>query len=145
LIPLITKHERPIIDLGSGAGFPGLVTSIALDTEVHLIESDMKKSIFLREVARLTNSKAVVHNCRIESQPIEKAGIILSRACSSLAELLHLVENFVSRETICLFHKGKNYAMEIEEAGKKWQFNHMIYPSITDSQSAIVQLSHIAQ
>ena len=145
LIPYIPHLQLPVADLGSGAGFPGLVISIAMDIPVHLIESDMKKSIFLREVIRLTGSKAIVHNCRIESQPIEAAGIILSRACDSLSDLLDMVHNFVSRETICLFHKGKNYAMEIEEAKKKWRFDCQIFPSRTESQSAIVQLYKIAK
>jgi 16S rRNA (guanine527-N7)-methyltransferase len=145
ILPHLPETQLPIIDIGSGAGFPGLAICVVLKKEVHLVESDMKKSIFLREVARLTRSPAIVHNCRAESQTIEEAGIILSRACSSLTDLLYIVENFVSRETICLFHKGKNYGMEIEEAKKKWQFDCQIFPSLTESQSAIVKLSKIAK
>lgn len=145
ILPYLPETHFPIIDIGSGAGFPGMAVAIASQKTVHLIESDMKKSIFLREVARLTESPAIVHNCRAESQPIEEAGIILSRACSSLSDLLDIVENFVSRETICLFHKGKNYAMEIEEAKKKWRFDCQVFPSRTEPQSAIVQLSKIAK
>ena len=145
IVKYLPEDKGPIIDLGSGAGFPGLVVAIATERMVHLIESDMRKSIFLREAGRLTQAPVTVHNCRIESQPLDEAGIILSRACSSLGDLLHLVENFVSRETLCLFHKGKNYVMELEQAGEIWQFDQEIYPSVTDTNGVIVQLTNIAR
>lgn len=143
LLPLIGNKNVPIVDLGSGAGFPGMVLSIAGCQQLQMVESDTKKIIFLREVARLTNATPLITHARIEEATIESPRIITSRALATLHELLSYAIRFVSHETICLFPKGKNYAIEIEDAKKYWSFDHHIFPSITDTQAVIVQLANI--
>jgi 16S rRNA (guanine527-N7)-methyltransferase len=143
LLPLITNINAKIIDLGTGAGFPGMVLAIAGATNVHLIESDTKKILFLREVARITDTNVMLHHGRIEEKLTSPGDIITSRACSPLGTLLQLASNYVSHETICLFHKGKNYSKEIDDANIHWSFIPDIVESITDSQSAILKLTSI--
>lgn len=135
--------DKTIIDLGSGAGFPGMVLAAAGYRNIHLIESDTRKVAFLREVARATESKVEIHHARIEDVSIEKVDIIVSRACSSLDKLLSYSIQNVSRETFCLFHKGKNYTKEIEDAKLHWQFDHSATPSIVGVDGVILQLSNL--
>jgi 16S rRNA (guanine527-N7)-methyltransferase len=143
LIKYIEDKNSVIVDLGSGAGFPGMALAIYGYKNVHLIESDSRKVAFLREVARVTNTKITIHNCRIENNPIDKVDIFISRACAPLEKLFQLISSSVSRETICLFHKGKNYSIEDESASKKWQYDMDVTPSIVDSQSVVLKISNI--
>ena len=139
----IKSLDSVIIDIGSGAGFPGLVLSILGYSNIHLIESDGKKVAFLREVSRVTKSSVTIQHKRAEDVLINNCAIILSRACSNLNQLLSLSIKNVSHETISLFHKGKNYSIEIEDAKKHWLFDYEILPSITDPNGAIIKLSNI--
>lgn len=144
LAKYIDDKEKIIVDLGAGAGFPSMVLAIMGYNNIHLIESDSRKVAFLREVARVTESKVFIHNCRIEDNPItSEIDIFISRACASLDKLLHLSQKRISRGTICLFHKGKNYSIENEDALKNWQYDLVVNPSIVDSQSVILKLSNI--
>jgi 16S rRNA (guanine527-N7)-methyltransferase len=143
LLPMIENLNAKIVDLGSGGGFPGMVIAIAGAGNMHLVESDTKKILFLREVARITDTTITLHHARIEDAPTQNADIITSRACSPLATLLQLASHYVSHETICLFHKGKNYSKEIEDALVDWEFNIATTPSVTDTQSAILKLTSI--
>lgn len=166
LLSYIDNKEKTIVDLGSGAGFPAMALAIAGFKNVHLVESDIRKSAFLREVARVTETKVTIHNCRIEewsscegrststgSNNIGKDPslanasqddiIFTSRACASLDKLLDLIYDKFSHETICFFHKGKNYSMECEEASKNWQYDISVTPSIVDSEGVIVKISNL--
>lgn len=144
LVKYIDDKEKIIVDLGAGAGFPSMVLAIMGYNNIHLIESDSRKVAFLREVARITESKVSIHNYRIEQNPIiGEIDIFVSRACASLDKLLDLSQKRISRGTICLFHKGKNYSIENQDALKNWQYDLVVTPSIVDSQSVILQLSNI--
>ncbi len=142
IFPMIDPAKK-IIDMGTGGGFPGMVIAIAGASNVHLIESDTKKILFLREVARITNTSVTIHHARMEDAVTDSADIIVSRACSPLASLLSLASHYVSHETICLFHKGKNYSKELEDALLHWNFSHETITSVTDTQSAILKLTAI--
>ena len=146
LLPHLENNSGAILDIGSGAGFPGMALAISGVKNIHLIESDTKKITFLKEVARITNTEVAIHNTRIEMFHVnQKAGVILSRAVTSLDEILSLCESFVSHETKCLFHKGKNWSKEMEEAKKNFQFDEEIIPSLTEPEAVIVKLSHIVR
>lgn len=143
-LSLYIKDKNAIIaDLGSGAGFPALVLAVMGYGNIHLIESDKRKGAFLREAARVTGANVAIHNCRIEDVVLPEVGVVTSRACASLNKLLHLVENKVSRETIYLFHKGKNYSMELEDAKKHWDFDFVVIPSVSDMHGVVVQVSNL--
>ncbi|MEZ5692226.1 MAG: 16S rRNA (guanine(527)-N(7))-methyltransferase RsmG [Rickettsiales bacterium] len=145
LIKLLeNNYEKTIIDLGSGAGFPGMVLAIAGYKNIHLIESDKRKAIFLQEVARAVHVNIKIHCDRIENVIIDnKNNIIVSRACASVDKLLHLSSNFVSYETKYFLHKGKNYKREIQDALLNWNYNYSTTKSITDSLSVIIKITDL--
>ncbi len=87
-------RPRVLIDLGSGAGFPGLVLAILGVGEVNLVEADAKKATFLRQVAQITNTTVKIHNMRIEDLPAIPADILTARALAPLPRLLELAEPF---------------------------------------------------
>jgi 16S rRNA (guanine527-N7)-methyltransferase len=143
LIPHIKKEDH-IIDIGAGAGFPGMVLSIAGIENITLCESNRKKCLFLDEIKRRTNAKAEILNMRVEEITSKQYNLVLSRACSSLSDLLHY-GSFVSRETKLeiLAHKGRTYLNEIEEAKKKWDFKWLKIDSITSNDSVILKIMDI--
>lgn len=145
LVNYIDDKQKVIVDIGSGAGFPGMALAIYGYSNVHLVESDSRKTAFLREVARITNTKVEIHNRRVEelSNWRNHDLVFTSRACAPLEKLFQLISNFVSHETICLFHKGKNYSIEHEDALLNWQYEISVKPSIADSQSVILRISNI--
>ncbi len=145
LIKLIPNSTKRILDLGSGAGFPGLIISIAGGKEVTLVESDMKKCIFMKEVIRLASANAQVINKRIEDCDVQSVDMITSRALADLNTLLSMAFHFVSRETICLFPKGKNYAMELEQAKQEWSFDVVAHPSITDTSAVVLEITNLSR
>lgn len=143
LMKFIPEESTVIIDIGSGAGFPGMALAIAGVRNIHLVESDGKKISFLQEIKRSTGTEVELHHDRIEKISLGKADIILARACSDLDQLLGYASPHVSHETICLFPKGKNYAKELEDAKRDWSFDYKVIPSVTDNQAVILILSSI--
>ncbi|MBY0355505.1 MAG: 16S rRNA (guanine(527)-N(7))-methyltransferase RsmG [Rickettsiales bacterium] len=142
IYPLIPTQAERVIDLGSGAGFPGLILALLSDKEVHLIESDKRKTVFLQEVARLTGATAFIHCSRIEDVKDLQADVITARALAPLHLLLEVAEPFLHSSSICLFPKGENYIKELDEV-RGWTYRKTIYPSTVHPGSAIVQLSHL--
>lgn len=140
LYPLIDDPAGPLLDLGSGAGFPGLVLAILGIGEVHLIESDNRKAAFLREAARRTRTDVTVHACRIEDGPRITPAILTARALAPLDRLLDLAEPYVTEKTPCLFLKGKAATDELTAATRAWHMNSRIIPSITDANGSILRL-----
>ena len=146
-------EARVWLDLGSGAGFPGMVLAIALadralshrpGTKVHLIESTARKCAFLAEVARKTRAPVEIHGERIEflveKRRIESVDVVTARALAPLAKLLGYAYPFMSAATRCLFLKGRDVDAEIEEARETWHFDVSLAPSRTDSQGRVVIL-----
>lgn len=132
-----------LVDLGSGAGFPGLVLAMLGVSDVHLVESDIRKATFLREVSRETGTPVVIHDVRIEDCKIEEVDVITARALSPLTDLLTHVSKFFSPDHpfYCLFAKGLQYREEIETAKKKWIFEPEIFPSETDISGKILRIN----
>lgn len=133
----------PVLDIGSGAGFPGLVLAILRQGPVHLVESDARKCAFLREAARLTGAEAVVHNARIESLAPFPVVAITARALAPLAKLLELSEKFLNPTVHCLFLKGKGGEEELTEAGKDWMMTAERMPSLADPSGQILHLREV--
>jgi 16S rRNA (guanine527-N7)-methyltransferase len=139
----ISGVDGPILDIGTGAGFPGMVLAIYGIKNIILIESDAKKVSFLTEVARLTKTEVKIIHERAEKFHVKHSAIIMARAVSELCHLFETVFHNVSHETTCLFPKGKNYAMEIEVAKKEWHFNCDILPSVTDENAVLLRVSNL--
>lgn len=140
--PLI-KNGTSVLDIGSGAGFPGMVLALIGNNKMTLVESDGKKVAFLEEVARQTKTTVKVLHARIEHCKPFNVDVVTSRACAKLSVLLEYAFPFISHETLCLFPKGKNYATEIKEAQKKWRFSFKAIPSVTDEHGAILAITQV--
>jgi 16S rRNA (guanine527-N7)-methyltransferase len=145
----LAPEARIWVDLGSGAGFPGLVLAIAGQERglaVHLVESNSRKCAFLRHIARLTGASATVHEARLETVIpgfVGKADVVSARALASLTQLLVWTEPMLKAGTIGLFPKGRDAESELTEARKKWTFKTDILPSRTDSEARILRITSI--
>lgn len=133
------------VDIGSGGGFPGLVVAAALqektDCHVHLVESDTRKGVFMREAARLMNVKASVHTERAEkffTQCDKTVDVVSARALAPLAKLLELAQPALEKQATGLFPKGKDAEQELTEAQKYWNMAFHLTPSMTDPEAHIV-------
>src|SRR6185503_9322480 len=98
LYPLVPKGAQSLIDLGSGAGFPGLVLAIMGMRGVELVEADARKCAFLREAARIAGAPATIRNARIEAVPPRPAAVISARGCAPLDRLLSYSQQFIGPE-----------------------------------------------
>jgi 16S rRNA (guanine527-N7)-methyltransferase len=143
----LAPAARVWVDLGSGAGFPGLVIACALAAEpgacVHLVEINAKKAAFLGAVVRQLALPALVHRQRIEAFAagfVEKADIVTARALAPLRELLAYAEPLLKSGAQALFLKGQDVEAELTEATKYWKMSVELHPSITHQGSAIVRI-----
>lgn len=137
----VQKKETRIIDLGTGAGFPGMVLAISGYTNVTLCDSNTRKCVFLEEVSRETKTPVKILNSRVEAVEQEDYRYIISRACTALPTLLSFKE-IVSRETtsVGLFHKGRSYESEIQMALEFWEFKWQVFPSLIEKDSVILKV-----
>ena len=141
---------RVWLDLGSGAGFPGLVISVLAKQfypalHVYLVESDKRKSVFLKTVIRELLLDATVINDRIESADVPKADVVSARALTSLTGLLAYAYPHIKEGGRCLFLKGKNWEKEVIVAQKKWSFDLKINNSITQKGAVTLELGGISR
>ncbi|MDO6964730.1 16S rRNA (guanine(527)-N(7))-methyltransferase RsmG [Rhizobium alvei] len=136
------------IDMGSGAGFPGLVTAIFLAEQgtgwVHLIESNNKKASFLRAAILATGARASVHCERIEIMPskIDHADYVSARALADLSKLLEFIHPWSLRnpELKAFLHKGRDYQSELANSHRRWQFDLVEHPSSIEPDSVILEI-----
>jgi 16S rRNA (guanine527-N7)-methyltransferase len=145
----LAPEAKTWLDLGSGAGFPGLVLAIAgaeRGLKVHLVESNSRKCAFLRQIARLTGSAATVHEARLETVIagfVGKADVVSARALAALPQLLDWTAPLLKAGTIGLFPKGRDAEIELTEARKQWTFEVETLPSSTDSSARILRITSI--
>jgi 16S rRNA (guanine527-N7)-methyltransferase len=134
------------LDLGSGAGFPGLVIAIlahaSAGPRVALVESDRRKSAFLAEVARQTGITVEIHTARIEQiatqSMLPEVDVVSARALAPLERLIPLSLPFMGEETLGLFPKGRDVESEVAVARAGWEFDAELMPSLTDAEARIV-------
>jgi 16S rRNA (guanine527-N7)-methyltransferase len=143
LLPLIPPGTDSLIDLGSGAGFPGLVLAITGVKGVELVESDARKCAFLREAARVAGASVTIRNARIEAVPARPVAVVTARGCAPLDRLLAYSQRFVGSETVCLFPKGGQARQEVALAQQRWDFDVATHPSRTDPRGAVLYLSRM--
>ena len=144
----IPQGADVITDLGSGAGFPGLVLSIMLDHPIRLVEASGKKAAFLREAVRLTKAPAIVHHCRIERMEAWESDVVVARALAPLTLLLDYAEPFLrdaGKEAACIFLKGARAAEELTEASKSWTMSVERFQSVSDPTGIILRLRDIVR
>lgn len=141
LASLVPEGTRRILDVGSGAGFPGLVLAALCDAECHLVESDQKKAIFLQTVVRECGIPAVIHTARIESLPSLGAEIVTARALAPMDRLLDLLAVQLSAGTRCLFLKGAQAEQELATLGTRPDLSWELTPSLTNPDAFVVDLT----
>lgn len=141
----IPPEARTLVDLGSGAGFPGMVLAIMLadrpGLKVHLVESIGKKCRFLEEVAAATGTPAEVHCCRTEALAGLKADVVTARAVAPLDRLLGMAFPFFRDGTIGLFLKGKSLPAELTLAAKSWKLDSTPIPSRSDPSGKLLRVT----
>lgn len=137
------RGARRLVDLGSGAGLPGLVLAIMGAPETHLIESDRRKASFLREAARACGVTATVRATRIEAVPLLQADVISARALAPLPALLELAAPQVHEHTTCLFLKGRGAEAELALAREGWTMHAVVEPSLSDPLGRVLILSEM--
>lgn len=123
LLPLIPSGTARGIDLGSGAGLPGLVLAIASGIHFDLVESDQRKAAFLQEAARVTGAPVQVHAARIEVVDLAPAPLVTARAMAPLNALLALAAPLLAPGGTALFLKGVRAAEEVQKAREIWRMN----------------------
>ena len=148
LLPHIPQGITRAIDLGSGAGFPGIVLAIATDIPFTLIESDTRKAAFLTEAARQTNAPVKVINARIEGAKVERAALITARALAPLEKLLGLAAPHLAENGVCLFPKGPGVEVELTVASALWHMEvERFFPPSADQKSIlkVSRIRHVGQ
>lgn len=143
LYKYLSCENLNLIDLGSGAGFPGSILSILGHKLVTLIESNQKKTTFLKEAKRKFGLGYSIHVGRIESYDGPKGDIITSRALSSLDKLLSYAYPLAREGATFLFLKGKKHRLEVEEAERNWDFKIEVKQSITSTEGVVLVLSEL--
>lgn len=153
LVRLAPPAARTWIDLGSGAGFPGLVAAILLAERetrprLTLIESDQRKCAFLREVARQTGVTVDILTTRIENTAtqfnLHQGEIVSARALAPLTDLLRLASPYLSDRSVGLFLKGREAEAEVAAALESWHFEAELVPSVTDVSARVVVVRRFA-
>lgn len=148
LFPL-ASDARHWLDIGSGGGFPGIVTACFLAEQpggaIDLIESAGKKSAFLRTASGHLYVPAHVHSARIEAmwQKIETPQVVTARALASLNDLFGLAEPWLTNGAMALFQKGRDYQREIDESRVGWDFDLVQHQSAIDQASVILEISNL--
>ncbi len=143
LLPhLPAQTDFTLADLGSGAGFPGLMLACADIANITLIESDKRKAAFLQEAGRQLSLNLTISPARIEqiNTPFDR---IASRACASIDKLLSLSHRMVKPTSEYLLLKGGRYGEEVRDAQKNWGFHHEVFPSLTSESGVIIKLTNV--
>lgn len=144
----LPESAKNCVDLGSGAGFPGIVLAIMAagrGSEVNftLIEADQRKAAFLRTVSRETMVPFCVISDRIERVQPKNADVLTARALAPLSSLLDLASRHLAVQGRCFFLKGASASREIEEALETWRFDCKTYASQTADDAVILDIGAI--
>jgi len=141
----VPDRARNMIDLGSGAGLPGLVLAILGAPGVELVEADSRKCAFLREAARITEAPVTLRPCRIETVSPHPVDVVTARACAPLDRLLGLAEPFLAPDSECLFLKGERVGEELTLARKRWTMTPSLHQSRSDPRGVVLRLQQVAR
>lgn len=149
LLPLLPPGLKAIADLGSGAGFPGLVLAATQSATVHMFEANGKKAAFLSEALRQMKCGGIVHRERLEPlkapRNMPPVQLVTARAFAPLTQLLGMAAPFMAEGTTALFHKGQDVDTELREAANSWRLVYNRVPSETDSLSVILEVKELAR
>lgn len=147
LYPLIPDTASSLVDMGSGAGFPGLVLAILNKAnngflkDIFLVESDLKKCLFLKEVSRQLSVPVTVLNQRLETLSNISADVVTARALAPFEQLLQWGKSFITPHTTCLFLKGENSMSELSACSVSCHVEKI--KSITNTKSFIIKATEV--
>ncbi|WP_275786716.1 16S rRNA (guanine(527)-N(7))-methyltransferase RsmG [Pararhizobium gei] len=140
------------IDLGSGGGFPGIITAILLtelkDGWVDLVESNGKKAAFLRVALQETGARGSVRTMRIESAPLtlKECDALSARALADLSQLLEYCLPWMDgTPTRAFFHKGRDYQLEVDKADGRFKFDLIKHQSIVEPDSVVLEIANLSR
>ena len=143
LAALYPPQTTRVMDVGSGAGFPGLVLAIMGGVTVDLVESDQRKAVFLSTVIRELGLPAKVHNQRIETLPRLFPDVITARALAPVPKLLKLIENQLSPEIVCLFLKGAAVEDELTNLQTYSTMGSITHSSLSGPTGVVLELKNM--
>ena len=147
LVPLIPEGAGSLVDLGSGAGFPGLVLAELFRKRAGfrtvLFEATGKKCRFLKSIAALLDLNVEVRDMRVEDASDEVFDVVTARALAPLPKLLAYAQRFFGHKTMALFLKGQNIGVELTKTHKSWKMITRQHPSITDSSGTILEVREL--
>ncbi len=136
-------RKKSILDMGTGAGLPGIVFSIIGYKNVTLVDSNNKKIKFLKLIKKKLNLKFNLILSRLENINNTKFDIITCRALARLDMLFSYSQKFIKKNTVLIFLKGKTVNDEILEAKKKWSFKFEKHQSFSDTRGSVLVVSEI--
>lgn len=149
LIKYLPSDINCLVDIGSGAGFPGVMLAILMQeklpaAKVILVESITKKTVYLKDVCtKLGLTNTTVENNRIENISIKNVDVITARAVAALDVLCSYAFDLATKNTRMLLLKGRSYADEVTAAEQKWKFNLQVYPNLYSSDGVVLELSNL--
>ena len=143
LLNFIKNYDIELIDVGTGAGLPGIILSIAGIKHVHLVECRDKKVKFLKKAAQISPNKITIHNDRIENLDPIKSNVFVCRAFAPLNKIFNLCYKQLENSQKIIIPKGQNYKKEINIAKKEWKFNYIENKTITSDESSILIIDNL--
>ena len=148
LFPLIPPKTQTIIDLGSGAGFPGLIIAILAadllpDLDVTLVDSDQRKSAFLLSASQDLGLETTIKADRVEELTPKPVDIVTARALAPLDRLLRWSHPLLKPDGMCLFLKGQTWRDELTAAEENWNINARPLPSTTNPDAAVLKIEKL--
>ena len=137
IVKYLPQHEKSIMDIGTGAGLPGIILSIIGFKNLHLVEKSPKKSSFLENCKLRLGLNYVVHNTPISDISNLNVDYITARAFASIEKIIYMTKKIINKQTKFILHKGKSYLTELESINTQKYF-WVTHPSITSSESKII-------
>ena len=144
----LIDDKSEIIDIGSGAGFPGVIIKILMDSKkvegnIVLIDKSPKKCIFLNDLSNKLGLTLKIQNVRLEDYKFSKISTIVSRAFKKVIETTDLLFKNNDKIKSIILMKGKTYQQELDDAKKKYTFDLEKFRSITSDESYILKITNI--
>jgi 16S rRNA (guanine527-N7)-methyltransferase len=147
LVKFIPKEAKSLVDLGAGAGFPGVVLAELKRGDpkfkVVLYEATAKKCRFLKAVVERLALDVDIRQGRIEDSPRQAFKVITARACAPLTKLLAYAQRFWGKDTVAVFLKGQNVEPELTQSHKSWRMQVERHPSQSDASGVILEIHEL--
>ena len=150
LIKYIDKSDKNILDIGSGAGFPGIVMELIkndldLKFNLEIVEKSSKKCTYLQELCKYLEIDVVIHNYDVKDLKRKSFDVIASRAFKPMLSFLNILEQSRLNFRKILLLKGENYKLEMNEAKKHWEINCDMYESVTNPNSKVFVINSVSR